>query len=113
MRSPDPALTVHKFGGAALADAAAIRRVTSIVAQDTAPQKLVVASAMLGVTDELLGVENQTQFVVEGGSAELLDEIETVARRSGARIIERGSPRTSLEQLFLETTEDPAQKPDG
>jgi ABC-2 type transport system ATP-binding protein len=66
-----------------------------------------------GALPDLLGVENQTQFVVEGASAQLLDEIETVARRSGARIIERGSPRTSLEQLFLETTEEPKQKPDG
>jgi ABC-2 type transport system ATP-binding protein len=66
-----------------------------------------------GALPDLLGVENQTQFVVEGASAQLLDEIETVARRSGARVIERGSPRTSLEQLFLETTEEPKQKPDG
>jgi ABC-2 type transport system ATP-binding protein len=66
-----------------------------------------------GALPDLLGKQNQTQFVVEGASAQLLDEIETVARRSGARVIERGSPRTSLEQLFLETTEDPAQKPDG
>ncbi|HEV2805407.1 MAG TPA: ABC transporter ATP-binding protein [Chthoniobacterales bacterium] len=66
-----------------------------------------------GALRDLLGVENQTQFVVEGASPELLDEIETVARRSGARVLERGSPRTSLEQLFLETTEDSEQKRDG
>ena len=58
-----------------------------------------------GPLRELLGVENQTQFVLEGASADLLDEIETLAARSGARVIERGSPRTSLEQLFLEATE--------
>jgi ABC-2 type transport system ATP-binding protein len=66
-----------------------------------------------GALRDLLGVENQTQFVVEGASPQLLDEIETVARRSGARVLERGSPRTSLEQLFLETTEDPERKRDG
>jgi len=59
MRSPAPALTVHKFGGAALADAAAIRQVSSIVAADAAPRKVVVASAMLGVTDDLLEVARQ------------------------------------------------------
>jgi ABC-2 type transport system ATP-binding protein len=58
-----------------------------------------------GPLRELLGVENQTQFVLEGASADLLDEIETLAGRSGARVIERGSPRTSLEKLFLEATE--------
>jgi ABC-2 type transport system ATP-binding protein len=76
----------------------------------------ILANGMLvreGALPDLLGVENQTRFVVEGASPQLLDEIETVARRSGARVIERGSPRTSLEQLFLETTEEPKQKPDG
>jgi ABC-2 type transport system ATP-binding protein len=61
-----------------------------------------------GPLRELLGVENQTQFVVEGASPELLNEIEQVAGRSGARVIERGSPRSSLEQLFLEATDNKA-----
>src|ERR1051325_3980908 len=50
-----PTIDVHKFGGAALADADAIRRVINIVARDDA-QRVVVASAMLGVTDELLAL---------------------------------------------------------
>jgi ABC-2 type transport system ATP-binding protein len=58
-----------------------------------------------GPLRELLGVESQTQFILEGASADLLDEIETLAARSGARVVERGSPRTSLEKLFLEATE--------
>jgi ABC-2 type transport system ATP-binding protein len=57
-----------------------------------------------GPLRQLLGVENQTGFVLEGASAELLDQIEKLAARSGARVIDRGSPRTSLEQLFLEAT---------
>jgi ABC-2 type transport system ATP-binding protein len=60
-----------------------------------------------GPLRELLGVENQTEFVLEGASAGLLDQIETLAARSGARVIDRGSPRTSLEQLFLEATAKP------
>jgi ABC-2 type transport system ATP-binding protein len=58
-----------------------------------------------GALRDLLGVEHQTQFVVEGASSQLLDEIESLATKTGARIIERGSRRTSLEQLFLEATE--------
>lgn len=50
-----PSINVHKFGGAALADADAIRRVIAIIGSDEA-QKVVVASAMLGVTDELLAL---------------------------------------------------------
>jgi ABC-2 type transport system ATP-binding protein len=63
-----------------------------------------------GPLSELLGMENQTQFVVEGASPQLLAEIENLSARSGARVIERGSPRTSLEQLFLEATESPDKR---
>jgi ABC-2 type transport system ATP-binding protein len=59
-----------------------------------------------GPLRELLGVENQTQFVVEGASTDLLVQIESLAARSGVRVIERGAPRNSLEQLFLEATEN-------
>jgi ABC-2 type transport system ATP-binding protein len=58
-----------------------------------------------GPLSELLGVQNQTQFVVENAEPGLLDAIADLAARSGARVIERGPPRTSLEQLFLEVTE--------
>lgn len=44
--------TVHKFGGAALRDGAAIRRAAQVVAGDRAP--CVVVSALAGVTDMLL-----------------------------------------------------------
>jgi aspartokinase/homoserine dehydrogenase 1 len=59
MTTAAPALTIHKFGGAALADAAAIQRVTSIIAGEASPQKVVVASAMFGVTDDLLDLARQ------------------------------------------------------
>src|SRR3954468_10265106 len=48
-----PTIDIHKFGGAAIADAGAIRGVIAIIAGDTSP-KVVVGSAMLGVTDELV-----------------------------------------------------------
>src|SRR5688572_7546117 len=60
-----------------------------------------------GPLSELLGIENQTQIVLENASAELLDEIEGLAGRSSARLIARGRPRTSLERLFLEATRPP------
>jgi aspartokinase/homoserine dehydrogenase 1 len=53
MRSSKAAVVVHKFGGAALADAEAIRHAAQIVAMR--PERaVVVASAMRGVTDALL-----------------------------------------------------------
>ena len=63
-----------------------------------------------GSLRDLLGVENQTQFVVEGASTQLLDEIESLATRSGARVVGCGSPRTSLEQLFLGATDNKADE---
>lgn len=49
----DRPVRVHKFGGASLADAAAIARVVSIV-EAQAGDPVVVVSAMAGVTDALL-----------------------------------------------------------
>jgi ABC-2 type transport system ATP-binding protein len=63
-----------------------------------------------GALSELLGVENQTQIVLENARPDLLQGIDDLAARSGARVIERGRPRTSLEQLFLEATEAPDKK---
>jgi ABC-2 type transport system ATP-binding protein len=60
-----------------------------------------------GALSDLLGVENQTQLILENASAELVDEIGALVARSGARLIERGRPRTSLERLFLEETKSP------
>ena len=60
-----------------------------------------------GALSDLLGVENQTQFTLEDASAELIAEIEALTARSGAHLLERGRPRTSLERLFLEATESP------
>jgi ABC-2 type transport system ATP-binding protein len=60
-----------------------------------------------GALGELLGVENQTQFVLENARPDLIEAIDDLAKKSGARVIERGRPQTSLEQLFLEATEAP------
>jgi ABC-2 type transport system ATP-binding protein len=60
-----------------------------------------------GALSELLGAKNQTQFILENASNELVAEVDALAIRSGARVIGRGSPRTSLEQLFLEATQPP------
>src|SRR5689334_23997118 len=58
--SPMPAqarsVVVHKFGGAALSDAGAIASVVRLLALDrTGTRRVVAASALMGVTDALLG----------------------------------------------------------
>ena len=62
-----------------------------------------------GALSDLLGIENQTQVILENASDELVREIEAVAGRSGARLVARGRPRTSLERLFLEATQPPRE----
>jgi len=47
---------VYKFGGAALADAAAIRHAAQLVTRRRGRPTVLVASAMGGVTDELLAI---------------------------------------------------------
>ena len=65
-----------------------------------------------GPLRDLLGLENQTQLVFENASPEFVAEVEALAVRAGARVIERGPPRTSLEHLFLEATEPRDRPPD-
>ena len=60
-----------------------------------------------GALSDLLGIENQTQLILENASDDLVDEIEALAGRSRSRLIARGRPRTSLERLFLEATQPP------
>jgi ABC-2 type transport system ATP-binding protein len=60
-----------------------------------------------GALDDLLGIENRTDFVFESASPALLDEIEALATKSGARLIKQTRSRTSLERFFLEVTQSP------
>lgn len=64
-----------------------------------------------GTMTELLGVQNQTALVLENAAPELLREIENLATNSGARVIEQGTPQTTLEQLFLEATGEEPRRP--
>jgi aspartokinase/homoserine dehydrogenase 1 len=50
---PQPSITVHKFGGAALADLPAFRRAAEIIQTHGGPNPVIVVSAMRGVTDAL------------------------------------------------------------
>jgi bifunctional aspartokinase / homoserine dehydrogenase 1 len=50
---------VHKFGGASLADSAAVRHAVDIIRRHRPEPTVVVVSAMAGTTDALLGVAHQ------------------------------------------------------
>jgi ABC-2 type transport system ATP-binding protein len=57
-----------------------------------------------GALHDLLAIRNQTDVVLENASPEFLHKLETLAAESGARLIEQGRSRTSLERLFLDAT---------
>jgi ABC-2 type transport system ATP-binding protein len=57
-----------------------------------------------GRLQELIAIENQTEFVIAGASAQLVNEIESMINRSSAQLIERRKSTTTLERLFLEAT---------
>ncbi|MGH8048330.1 MAG: ABC transporter ATP-binding protein [Chthoniobacterales bacterium] len=60
-----------------------------------------------GTMDELVSVNNQTQFVVENAPPELAAEIEALVAKSGAALIETRKPQRTLEKVFLEVTGQP------
>jgi aspartokinase/homoserine dehydrogenase 1 len=59
MPRPRRAAHVHKFGGASLADSAAVSHAVEIVGRHRPEPTVVVVSAMAGTTDALLGVAQQ------------------------------------------------------
>jgi ABC-2 type transport system ATP-binding protein len=58
-----------------------------------------------GRLEELIAIENQTEIVLRNASPALLNEIEALAARSNAKIIEKRASTTTLERLFLDATE--------
>ena len=61
-----------------------------------------------GRLEDLIAVENQTELVLENVDEALLGRIREMvaARGDGARVVRTGSPRTTLERLFLESTDE-------
>src|SRR5512143_2653143 len=95
MARPGQSLEVHKFGGASLADAAAIRHAVAIIRDRSFP-RVIVVSAMAGVTDLLLGVAAASQrgdLDSAGEAARTLRERHHTAVKA---LVPAGSARTDL-----------------
>jgi ABC-2 type transport system ATP-binding protein len=58
-----------------------------------------------GRLEDLLAIENQTEFIVENATPEFLDQLEQQITSVNGRVVLRRKPQTSLEQLFLKVTE--------
>jgi len=59
-----------------------------------------------GHLQELIAIENQTELVITDASDELIREMESIIKRSNAKLVERRKSTTTLERLFLEVTKN-------
>jgi ABC-2 type transport system ATP-binding protein len=78
-------------------------------AQEICDRVGILADGLLvreGHLQELIAIENQTELILENASPSLLSEIERLAARSNAKVIERRRSTTTLERLFLEATKN-------
>jgi ABC-2 type transport system ATP-binding protein len=57
---------------------------------------------------DLVQLQEQMEYVVRGGSPGLEAKIRALIAEEGGELIRQGHPRTTLEGLFLEATEEPA-----
>jgi aspartate kinase len=85
---------VMKFGGTSVADGPAIRRVASIVARDRRP-RLVVVSALAGVTDALLALAESAGHGRRAAAIDALDGLRARHHAVAANLTE-GEIRTEL-----------------
>jgi ABC-2 type transport system ATP-binding protein len=60
-----------------------------------------------GDLENLISVDNQTQFVVENAPPQLAAEIEALVAKSGATLVATRRPQRTLEKVFLEVTSEP------
>jgi ABC-2 type transport system ATP-binding protein len=58
-----------------------------------------------GRLEDLIAIEDQTEFIIKDASSELVSQInELVSKSAGASLVRTGKPRTTLERLFLRET---------
>jgi aspartate kinase len=88
-------LIVMKFGGTSVQDPEAVRRVVRIVADEKRP-RLVVVSALAGVTDALLGV---ARLAERGDAAATREAVRALRRRHEAMATLVRSPEQRAELL--------------
>ena len=106
MPSARPAPVVHKFGGAALADADAVRHAAAIIAAQRRPEAVeplptvVVASAMHGVTDALLSAADHATHGDGDGATRVLARLEARHVDAARQIAGTDAPR--LEPLLAD-----------
>lgn len=78
-------------------------------AQEVCDRVGILANGQLvreGRLEELIAIENQTEFVIANASSALVGEMKSLIERSNAKLIERRTSTTTLERLFLDATKN-------
>jgi aspartokinase/homoserine dehydrogenase 1 len=87
---------VHKFGGASLADSAAVRHAVEIIRRHRQEPTVVVVSAMAGTTDALLGVAHQAGSGEARAVAPLIARLRSRHAEVARVLLPAGRPRADL-----------------
>jgi bifunctional aspartokinase / homoserine dehydrogenase 1 len=103
--SSPPPLEVWKFGGASLADAAAIERAAALIASHDGPL-VIVASALAGITDLLLGGAQQASTGAANDAAARASAFLQRHRQAVKALLPSGRRRRAL----LATIDDAARQ---
>jgi aspartokinase/homoserine dehydrogenase 1 len=97
---------VHKFGGASLADSAAIRRAVEIIQSHRREPTVVVVSAMAGVTDALLAVARLARDGDKGAVGSLLEQLRTRHEEAATTLLPQPPSRTPMLSLIGEVFQE-------
>ena len=97
---------VHKFGGASLADSAAVRRAVDIIRSHHPEPTVVVVSAMAGVTDALLAVAQQAGSGNERTLAALIGQLRTRHAEVARALLPAGRSRAGMLAHIAEVFEE-------
>src|SRR4030095_14800188 len=97
--------TVHKFGGASLRDADALRHALSIVQRGPRPA-VVVVSALAGVTDALIGLAADLQNGKDRLVRQTARTLQARYEESARAVTRSGGARRALLELIGRTFDD-------
>ena len=96
MPTPRRAPHVHKFGGASLADSAAVHRAVEIIQSHRPEPTVVVVSAMAGVTDALVAVARQARGGDKGAVGSLIEQLRTRHEEAATALLPELRTRGSM-----------------
>lgn len=97
---------IHKFGGASLADAAAVRHAVDIIRRHQPEPTVVVVSAMAGTTDALLGVAQQAGAGQSSAVAALIARLRSRHTEVARALVPAGPARAALLAAIAEAFDE-------